>query len=156
MKLVGENSFDEGFAKARKVFVAIAAHLEALGDRKAFDTMLSKLEISAEEEQQFLAVAENLTALLGLGVQIFAQRFSKEFPVKLSGRPKSLPQAQERKLCEFIGGLFLQGTQLKVCKKRAAQKFGVSLRTVERVWADRKMKKRKPSVGEMLEFLEAN
>lgn len=153
MKTAGANSFQEALAIVKGMLLSLASKMDSLGDEKAFEDKLSEIELSAEDERMVLAVAENLPGVVNFISAVFYQDISKEFPSQNSGRPKSLPLGQEPEVREFIGRLFLQGTPLSLSKKRAAQKFGISLRTVERVWADRKKKERQPSVAEMVAFL---
>jgi hypothetical protein len=155
MKKVGVGTFEEGRAIAKGIFLALASKMDELGDRKIFEDKLAQIELSAEEERMIQAIVENLPILLGVLGRSVSQDFAKEFPAPppTPGRPKSLEQTQKSEVCEFVGKLFSQGTQLGLCKKRAAQKFGVSARTVERIWADRKKMDRKPSVSEMINFL---
>ena len=155
MRKVGVNTFEEALAIAKGILLTLASKIDELGDRKAFEDKLSQIELFPEEEWMIQAIAENLPILFGFLVRSISQDFAKEFPAPppTPGRPKSLEQTQKSEVCEFVGKLFSQGTQLGLCKKRAAQKFGVSTRTVERIWADRKRTEKKPSVSEMINFL---
>jgi hypothetical protein len=54
-----------------------------------------------------------------------------------SGPKPVVEQSQRRAICQYIGSLYGDGVSKKDAQKRAAMKWGVSVRSVERVWAQR-------------------
>lgn len=109
--------------------------------REALDEALQKVEISESKEKKFVLAMESLATL----VVFMTPRIMKKIEVialTKPGRPRELSSEQETVLCEYVSKLHAEETDLGICKDRAAQKFDVSRSTVERIWLDRKKKKR--------------
>lgn len=123
-------------------------------NRETLDALLKQAQLSADEEQMFITMVENLPSLIVFGLTMVSTEAAKTFPVTNTGRPKSLEVKTRRSVCDYIAKLFSEGTGLKIAKQRAADKFGVSLSTVERTWAERK-KGHKPSLNELIDFLKS-
>jgi hypothetical protein len=86
-----------------------------------------------------LAVAAFRTLPQFLAIQVRQQLPSvlKELPGGKKGRRRALSGDQQTALCNFIGKLYLNGVEMRNCKKRASSYFDISPRTVERIWANR-------------------
>jgi hypothetical protein len=54
-----------------------------------------------------------------------------------SGRPRALDDASKHKICDSVSELSRKGAQTSDAQERTAQRFGVSKRTVERIWRQR-------------------
>ena len=124
-------------------------------NRERLREELAKIELSSTDEMLLRATVENFPAL---AVNLFEEALPimrKEFAVINAGRPKSLTSEQQKTVCEFIGGLHVAGLDMKTAKQRAAQKFGVSVSTINRAWMERR-EGHKPSVKEVLRILKAN
>jgi hypothetical protein len=46
-------------------------------------------------------------------------------------------RTQRTDICEYIGNLYAKRVSVHTAQKRAAAKWNISIRTVERVWASR-------------------
>lgn len=124
-------------------------------NRERLREELAKIELSSTDDMLLRATVENFPAL---AVNLFEEALPimrKEFAVINAGRPKSLTSEQQKTVCEFIGGLHVAGLDMKTAKQRAAQKFGVSVSTINRAWMERR-EGHKPSVKEVLRILKAN
>jgi hypothetical protein len=115
---------------------------------------LAKVDVSTADEMLIRATTENLPALAIALFEEALPQMRKEFTVMNSGRPKSLTSEQQRAVCEYVGQLYASGTEIKIAKQRAAQKFNVSTSTINRTWGERK-KGHKPSIREVLEVLKS-
>jgi hypothetical protein len=62
----------------------------------------------------------------------------KHLPREPGGRPQAVKPEEYPKVCEEIGRLFARGTPLKIAQERVAQRRGVSQRTIQRIWQNRK------------------
>ena len=65
------------------------------------------------------------------------QGIAKTLPPPPGGRPRGLTPQECADICEQIGQLFGKGVELTDAKKRMAQRYGVSLRTIQRAWQHR-------------------
>jgi len=64
----------------------------------------------------------------------------KNLPHGRGGRPKILTVELRRTVCKYVGTLMGNGCDLPNAQKRAAAKHGLSVRSVQRAWAERKTK----------------
>ena len=153
-KLAGAESLEDAAAIMQQIADFFAHRVKPLLNREQLDALLQQSELSSENEQMLITMVENLPSLVVVGLNMLSSEAAKSFPVANTGSPKSLTSENRRAVCEYIGKLHSQGTDLKVAKERTAQKFSVSLSTVERTWAERK-KGHKPSLNEMIDFLKS-
>ena len=65
------------------------------------------------------------------------QEIAKSLPPPPGGRPRQLTPQQSMEVCLQIGHLYGQGVALPDAQKRVAQRYDVSLRTMQRAWQDR-------------------
>jgi hypothetical protein len=115
---------------------------------------LKQQNVTAEDEMLIRGVTKTFPAIaLGL-IELALPTVRKDFPALNSGRPKSLTSEEERAACEYIGKLHVEGLEMKIAKQRAAQKFNVSVPTINRTWAERE-KGHIPSAKEILEIFKA-
>ena len=62
---------------------------------------------------------------------------AKGLPPSPGGRPRGLTHQESRDVCKQIGQLYGEGVSLADAKSRMAQRYGVSLTTIQRVWKKR-------------------
>jgi hypothetical protein len=132
----------------------VLTRIAPLCNRERLQEELAKIDVSTADDMLIRSATENLPAL---AVALFEEALPlmrKEFTVINAGRPKSLTSEQQRAVCEYVGQLYGDGLEIKVAKQRAAQKFDVSVSTINRTWAERK-KGHKPSIKEVLDILKA-
>lgn len=106
------------------------------GLEKAFDGMA---DLDADMEQVAIALTRRLPQFLAVVVTEHGAKAVQEFlPERKRGRRAAIAEQDQAALCDYIGELHVRkGVSEAVAKRRAAQKFGVSLRTVHRIWNDR-------------------
>ena len=65
------------------------------------------------------------------------QGIAKTLPPPPGGRPRELGPQECMEVCLQIGNLYGQGVELPDAQKRMAQRYDVSLRTIQRIWQQR-------------------
>lgn len=65
------------------------------------------------------------------------QAAAKSLPPSPGGRPRGLSAEQSKEVCLRIGQLYGLGVELPRAQKRMAQRYDVSLRTIQRTWQQR-------------------
>ena len=63
---------------------------------------------------------------------------AKELPADPGGHPRVFTPHEKAEVCSEIGVLLDQGVILQDAQTRLAQRKGVSVRTIQRVWQNRK------------------
>jgi hypothetical protein len=119
------------------VFQKLAEVMEPLRTREGIIGVLDRVEMTEEEEHYAVptvkhfghVIREALTELFELGLN--------DLPQAPSGRKRKLTQKLSEQICAHVLNLLGKGADLTTCKKRAAQKFGVSYTTVQRAWGKR-------------------
>jgi hypothetical protein len=154
LKLAGAQGFDDAEQTIQQIADFFSDRVKPLMNRERLDALLQQVEVPAEKEQMLIAVAESLPSLIGVAINVLSSEAAKSFPISNTGRPKLLTSDERKAVCEHVAKLHGQGTNLKIAKERTAQKFDVSISTVERAWAERK-KGHKPSLNEVIEFLKS-
>ena len=154
-RAVGGESLESGIALAAKLLRLLLVWMEQMQTREDTLRILSQVQQPTSEEMQFIiGIAQSLPQLIAAGAKLLANDLAVEYPIQTGGRPKSLDRESRGALRSFIGQLYAEGVELRIAKKRAAQRFNVSLSTVNRAWAARKHPEReKPSIPEMIKFL---
>ncbi len=95
--------------------------------------LLSGPDPSPEEMETVLTLIRTVPYLLRRSLQAATQ----SLPPSPGGRPQELRPEQRKEICLQIGQLYGQGTELRDAQKRMAQRYGVSLRTIQRAWQER-------------------
>lgn len=90
----------------------------------------ARVEFLREVFQQVPSLTRSLAIEL-------AGRAKQNLPPSPGGRPRIATPERAQAVCGFIGRLFGQGVPLQAAKQRAAQRFALSQRTVDRIWAQR-------------------
>jgi hypothetical protein len=67
----------------------------------------------------------------------FAETATVTLPPLPAGRPSAIPSEKCAEVLDFISSLNRKGCKLMVAKERAAQRYGVSRRSIERLWTRR-------------------
>lgn len=82
---------------------------------------------------------------------------ARTLPAMSGGRPASMSTNEREEARDYIGKLIRQGVSLDIAKQRAADKYGCSLRTIERFWAARREPEEdKPTLRDLNNFLSEN
>jgi len=145
VRLAGAPGFEKGMEQARTVcgFLmnwAIMVNnfiqpIQTTDDlREALD---SRMSLSENEQAYLLFTLENLPQMLRMGISAIAKKAASTLPPPSAGRKPALTAAQAQAALDYVSQLNRKGTPMPAAKYRAAQKFGCSRRTIERLWANR-------------------
>jgi len=136
MTLLGFNTFDAGVRFACETFEALLAKLRQIQTRDALAQMLADLpEPDPQELDNGVSICKDFIFQLRRGIPDFIKA---QIPHAPGGRPAVLTTPEDRRrVCQEIAGLFAQRVRLTDAQKRIAQKHGVSLRTIQRIWKRR-------------------
>lgn len=145
----------EGAAIVEKFAKFVSDGIVHFRDRRTLMDALGAIEIAPEEEMKFVTGMEKMAVLMTFTAPRVIRAIEKVV-TSTAGRPAKLDSKQEIELCEYVAKLNGQGVELTTSKDRAAQKFGVSRSTVERVWLDRKKKSRRTNWREIWSMLFAD
>jgi hypothetical protein len=145
VRVAGASSFEEGMRQAEALtgllsnwilfangFIRKIQTIEEL--RQTLDSQMSLPE---RDQILLLAALQSLPQILRLGITAIAEKAVSTLPPPRGGRKRILTAPKAQEMLDFISKLNRVGTQMKVAKKRAAERFGCSLRTVQRLWANR-------------------
>ena len=134
----GVPAYEAGMSKTIEVLRWLSAGMETIQTRQRLIEILQQMpEQNPTESRVMLAALNMLPQLLGQGLISAGKTIAKENPHK-KGPKLKLTIEDQRLVCKHIGELLGRGVPLKVCKSRASQEFGVSLRTIERAWFARR------------------
>lgn len=132
----GAKDYQSGMEQAGKVLAFFCERVEAMKSPDELRTLLDRLPpMSKHEEMIALVLAQNLHHVFRLGLKAAAKRVATDFPI--GGRPPALSNQDARVALDYVSKLNRQGCPLEVAKSRTAQRFSCSVRTIERLWAQR-------------------
>jgi hypothetical protein len=135
---VGATDYEAGLGVTIRFLEVIFETAEQVNTREKAREVLKKMPEPSESELPFyLAGLGFLPQLVTMGVQFVGNEMKSDFPEKRGPKGK-LTAHEQRQACEYIGKLLAQGMSLKISQERAAAKFHVSKRKIERVWQGRK------------------
>jgi Trp operon repressor len=97
------------------------------------ELLLAGPDSSPEEMETVLTIIRTLPYLL----RNYLQDTAKALPPSPGGRPRELTPEQRKEVCLRIGQLYGTGVEVRDAQKRMAQRYGVSLRTIQRAWQER-------------------
>ena len=86
-----------------------------------------------EEIETVLILIRSVPYLL----RSYLQATAKSLPPSPGGRPQELTPEKRKEVCLRIGQLYGMGVELRDAQKRMAQRYVVSLRTIQRAWQER-------------------
>lgn len=137
-RAAGAADFETGIQTVCTMFERLLQVAERLKSREAVRTMLTELpDVPRDQEELVVSAVRMVPAFLRAEVIPNVNTALKDLPRLPGGRRPSLTPEASVQLCSFIAELYGKGVRLKACKQRAAQRFGIGLRTVERVWSQR-------------------
>ena len=135
LRSAGSADYETGIATVSTLLDWCRNHIEMIRTRQHLALILETLPpMDPEEESMAVACTALLPQLVASTVGDLYKQFSSDFKPAATGRPNVLGKDQYLRLVKYVGDMHVQGYTLSVCKRRAATKFGVSVRTVERIW----------------------
>jgi hypothetical protein len=151
---IGVDGLHGFFDQVCTIFEKLGQYLAPMRTRDGLVATLDSVELTEEEQRIALGLAEHfghfiretVTALVDLGI--------KDLPPVPSGRKRVLTSELARKINAYVLHIYETNVDLKVCKKRAAQKFAVSYTTVQRAWSNRgRMQSTASDANEVVEYV---
>lgn len=136
---MGVGSLDQAIDLVYQIGERLKPFMEQMRTREKLIATLDQMEdIPPEEEPLALALFANFPKLLGVELRQQLPEALKSLPGLDKGRKRSLTNREQAQLCDFVSDLYNRGVTMRDCKKRAAQRFNVGVRTVERTWSNRR------------------
>lgn len=136
-KSAGASSFEEMVDKACVVLESLASFMGEIRTRDQAIAALDKMDATGAEEKLLLAGIRMVPMLARFGTKKVTKDVESNFGSFPTGRKPVLKGEQAMAAIEYIADLHKRGTELGTAIQRAAQRFGVGFRTVERVWNNR-------------------
>ena len=138
MKAVGAEGYESGIEQTRKLAAFVHQGAESMKTLDDLRVLLDRLPpLSKREELIISMISRNLPGILRLGFKLAAKRAAADLPALNNGRPPALSSQQAYESLDYVSKLNRQGCPVEIAKSRTAQKFGCSVRTLERLWKDR-------------------
>jgi hypothetical protein len=146
------------FDLAKRAFEWLSQNLELLRPYSSHSALSQFIQTREAEVEPYLPLMLGLLQLLPEIMEReearVAERWAKKHPVETSpGRPRKVnDDAMKRQVRDSILDLFAGGTPLSVAQERTAERYDMSLRSVQRIWKEREtLGKTKPeSIREFL------
>jgi hypothetical protein len=129
---------ETSMATASRMFARLAELTAQLQTREQIvEIFNSSPDVSFKDEMLIRTACRYAPELFRIGGTALADIAKKEFPrAPGGGRPTALSSETAGQVCKYILGLLLE-TSVTNAILRASQRFNVSKRTIERVWAER-------------------
>jgi hypothetical protein len=121
----------EKWRRYAPLFQQLWSHATGRNQLTAF--LLTGPDPSPEEIETVLSLIRTVPYLL----RSYLQDAAKSLPPSPGGRPQELNPEQRKEVCLQIGQLYGLGVEVRDAQKRMAQRYGVSLRTIQRAWQER-------------------
>ena len=147
---LAEAGLSDPYKHGERVFQWLGRNREMIEAIRSREALTAFIKSAPEEVVQYLPIAAALIqmapGIVTSEVIRMVHQSAKDNPVSVpSGRPVVLADSAKDEICDSVSGLHRKGVPLTVAKARSAERFGVSMRSVERVWRQRdKLAERKP------------
>jgi hypothetical protein len=141
----GAPTFEEGMTQAETLTASLGSWIlfvngviKQIRTTEDLRRMIDCQVLFSEHDQALLlAVLASLPQILRFVMAAIAEKAASDLPPPPSGRKRTFTPQQAHGVLDYISQLNRTGVRMKTAKGRAAQKFGCSPRTVERLWASR-------------------
>lgn len=140
LKLAGFGSVEEFFERGYQAIDKLGKAFENLRTRDGLVAILNKIDVPKEDEPFVIATFRYFPYLLRELLGYISEVELKRLPGSPTGRKPSLNSEQATNVCAYVASLYGKGVELRVAKQRAAQRYAISIRTVERAWHNRRAK----------------
>jgi hypothetical protein len=84
-----------------------------------------------------LLLANRLPQVVRLGLKIAAKKGADTLPAMKGGRPPAIPVSHAGEVLDYVAKLIRVGCSLEIAIQRASDRFGASVRTIQRLWTKR-------------------
>lgn len=135
----GARSYDEGLDQAIALLSRLQDFMESIRTKDALRSALASAEAPTKvEERMILFFIRHSPQFVRIVSGLAVSKFLAALPAFAPGRPEKIRAEDGEELLDLISALQRKSVPLGAAKRRAAQRFGCSLRTVERLWKGRK------------------
>lgn len=134
----GARSYEGGLDQVIVLCSRLLNFMESIRTKDALRNVLASAdEPTKSEERMILFFIRHSPQFVKIVCSLAFAKFVAALPPFAPGRPRAFNPEQRDKLVDFIYALHRQKVPFAVAKQRAAQRFGCSVRTVERLLAVR-------------------
>jgi hypothetical protein len=154
---LGADTFEQGVEMAYRLSASVTELLDKIRTREQFAAVLDGMpDLPVGKEGLAAAAFRMIPEFISTQMREHASTWLKELPGTPTGRRRALRSTEQAAVCRYMGTLLGEGVDCKTCKKRAAQRFGVGVRTIERAWARRAVlatEFAEPDFAEVMDYL---
>ena len=153
--VAGAQDYEAGVRQASKLIEFIQDGVQSIQTKDGLRKMLdSWLPMSKSEEKVALLALKLLPQLLRIGLKGAAKKAETTLPALPGGRPRAVSADKTQEALNHVSELHRKGCTFKVAKDRASMKYGLSQRTIERMWLNREsIQEVEPTVDDVLRFI---
>lgn len=138
MLAVGGGKYSDGMQTARRMLGWMYENVLRLQTTDDLRKFLDECEPVSKREAILVAfVINHIPHIIRLGLKFAAQKAISALPAPPGGRPQAIAKGKIGEVLDCVAQLHRRGCTFDVAIKRTAQKFAVSTRTVQRLWARR-------------------
>jgi hypothetical protein len=128
----------ESLSEAHRIFSRLADITAQMKTREQVNTLVDSFEnLSWKDEKLTISACRYGKPLFRIAMMALAAQVKDEFPRPPVGRNRLFGPAGEIDVCQRVGKFVMQKVELKDAFLRVSQQFGVSPRTIRRIWEDR-------------------
>lgn len=146
VRIAGASSFEEGMGQARMLTGLVIGWVHFVNNfiqpiQTVVDlreTLVSRMSLTESEETLLLLALENLPQIVREGFTMVAEKAKSTLPPPHGGRRPAFTAEESQKVLDYVSHLNRMGAEMPIAKDRAAQRFGCSRRTIDRMWTHRK------------------
>jgi len=132
---MGYSTFNEGTWRIAAWFEKLAKVISIMQDRNATRRWLRQSpEIDPVEMERLIKILGKMLFL----IRRFAPMIAKRLPHDPGGRPSVSTAEMQKEICEEISTLHAKGVSIGTACTRLAARYGVSVRSIQRIWNKRK------------------
>lgn len=153
---MGANSYEAGLRQAISLGSWLMEFMDGIKTKEQLRSALRSIDMASEETQRIVQfAATRFPAMLKMSADHLAGQFISELPRVPTGRSYKASESKRQEILDNILKLYgKQRVPLLVAKRRTAQKFEISLRTVDRYWAKRGQQDQTVSLSEVRSWID--
>jgi hypothetical protein len=135
----GTASYEAGMVQLSTLLDKLQGWVSRMRTKEDLAALLDELaeEPTTEDEIYTIGLLQGLPSIMRELFTNQVPRLAESLPPPRTGRKHVLTLEQRILIRDYISELHRMGTPLQTSKKRAAQRFGVGVRSVERAWSKR-------------------
>jgi hypothetical protein len=153
--VAGAKDYEDGMRQATNLIEFARNGVQSIQTIEGLRTALDSWPpMSRCEEKIMLLLMDQLPQVLRIGFRMVAAKAKATLPAPSGGRPRATTANKTQEVLDFVSELFRKGSRLRVAQARAAKKYGLSPRTIERLWSNREsIPEDEPTIDDALMFI---